>query len=782
MPHEPLRRRLATPAARLVAALALVACSPRAPGPHALPNTATDPSIDAMSATAAPPTPAAPALTTEAIAEFPLPGMLQPTAVAWSPDDRLITYLRSPDRSLVNQLYAFDPQTGEEQLLLAPPGGGETEDNLSHEEKLRRERQRQRGLGITRYKWTHHSAKAPRILVPLTGGVYVIDDPRPGHAALRELVPPGDHPALDPRFSRDGEWVAYVQDDELHVVPVAGGPPRQITSGARGTGRTHGLAEYVAQEEMGRAEGYWWSHDASRVAFTEVDETHIPIYRIVHQGKDQVGEGAEEDHRYPFAGQANAKVRLGVVPRAGGRPVWMDLGGAEYLARVHWTPQGELLAELQDRRQQELRLVRFDLRTGEPTELLRETSDVWVNLHHAFKAIEASPGVPPGAFVWGSERSGFLHLYLHDRDGKELRQLTSGTWPVDGIAGVDEERGLLYFVAGRESPLERHLYAVPLAGGEPRRITQAPGSHGAVLDHAFGRYVDVFSDLDTPPSLTLRDLTSDAALRPLPVPEDPRLAALPTVKPELVTVQTRDGVTLHGAIYHPPADRGQGPHPTLVSIYGGPHAQRVSDEWGVRVDMRAQFLASQGYLVFKLDNRGSARRGLAFEGAIRHYLGNLEIHDQVDGVRWLANQGLTDPRRVGIYGWSYGGYASAMALARAPDTFKLAIAGAPVTHWDGYDTHYTERYMGLPAENPEGYQRSSVMAHVDGIRGDLLLVHGLIDENVHFRHTARLINALIRARRPYQLLLFPDERHMPRRREDRVHMEDQIFAFIRERL
>jgi dipeptidyl-peptidase-4 len=198
--------------------------------------------------------------------------------------------------------------------------------------------------------------------------------------------------------------------------------------------------------------------------------------------------------------------------------------------------------------------------------------------------------------------------------------------------------------------------------------------------------------------------------------------------------------------------------------------------------MRAQFLASQGYLVFKLDGRGSARRGLAFEGAIRHNLGDLEIQDQVDGVRWLVAEGLSDPARVGIYGWSYGGYAAAMALARAPETFKVAIAGAPVTHWDGYDTHYTERYMGLPADDPEAYQRSSVLAHVDGITGHLLLVHGLIDENVHFRHSARLINAMIRARKAYQLLLFPDERHMPRRREDRIHMEDQIFAFIREKL
>jgi dipeptidyl-peptidase-4 len=204
----------------------------------------------------------------------------------------------------------------------------------------------------------------------------------------------------------------------------------------------------------------------------------------------------------------------------------------------------------------------------------------------------------------------------------------------------------------------------------------------------------------------------------------------------------------------------------------------VVNSWLMTQGMRAQYLRSQGFLVFILDNRGSARRGLAFEGAIKHDMGHHEVKDQVDGVRWLVAQGLADPQRVGIYGWSYGGYMAAMALARAPETFRAAVAGAPVSHWDGYDTHYTERYMGKPATNPQGYARSSVTAHVGGIAGRLLLVHGLIDENVHFRHTARLINALIRARIPYELMLFPDERHMPRRLEDRVFMEARIRDFF----
>ncbi|MEZ4452033.1 MAG: DPP IV N-terminal domain-containing protein [Nannocystaceae bacterium] len=726
--------------------------------------------------------PPAPSLTTDDVAQYPLPGMLQPTSVAFSPDSAAITYLRSPDRSLSTQLYVYDPNTGSERLLIEPPAGGETEENLSIEEKLRRERQRERGLGITRYFWTHHSAAVPRIVVPNRGGIYVIDAPLEAGATLRELVPGGDKPALDPRISRDGEWVAYVQDDEIFVVPMIGGPPKQITKGARGTGRTHGLAEYIAQEEMGRSHGFWWSHDGARIAYTEVDETHIPPFRIAHLGQDAVGEAAEEIHRYPFAGQENAKVKLGVVAAAGGMTRWLDLGDAEYLARVHWLPDGRLLAELEDRAQSTLRLVAYDVKTGASTELLRETSSVWVNLHHHFRALEETEGEAAGGFVWASEESGFLHLSLHAADGARLRPLTQGEWPVDGLITIDEKAGVVYFTAGREHPTEQHLYAVPLAGGEPRKITDGPGMHGAVMSHDFTRFVDSASSCEAAPSLTLRWTADGSALRSLPVPPDPRLATLSLPPPELVELPSRDGVPLHGAIYRPPAAMGEGPFPALVSVYGGPHAQRVTRSWGLTADMRAQYFASQGYVVFKLDNRGSARRGLAFEGALRHNMGDVEVRDQVDGVAYLVERGLVDPKRVGIFGWSYGGYMAAMALARAPETFKVAIAGAPVSAWDGYDTHYTERYMGTPESNPEGYKASAVMTHVDAIQGTMLIVHGLIDENVHFRHAARLIDAMIRARKPYELLLFPEERHMPRRLEDRVYMEDRIVDFVRRSL
>ncbi|HEY7909037.1 MAG TPA: S9 family peptidase [Thermomicrobiales bacterium] len=711
-----------------------------------------------------------PVMVAEEIATYPLPGMAIPGDFAFSPDDRLLTYLHSPDESLTRQLYALDPEAGTTELLVAPPGGGTTEENVSLEEALRRERQRQRALGVTQYAW---GREANRLLIPLSGALCVQDG---AGAPLREVVPGGEHPALDPQLSPDGAWIAYVRDAELYVVAAEGGAPRQITDGARGTGKTHGLAEYIAQEEMGRSHGYWWSPGSARIAFTEVDETHIPVYRIVHQGKDATGEGAQEDHRYPFAGQPNATVRLAVVSLDGGAPIWMDLGPEQgqdhYLARVDWFPDGTLTAQIENRTQTTLDLVRFDPQTGARTTLLRETSDLWINLHSMLRPLKDD------GFIWASERTGFQHLYRYDASGTLLNAITQGEWMVDGIAGVDEERSLVYFLGTLDGPTERHLYVAPLDGGEPRRITEKAGMHSVVTDHALRRIVDIHHAIDAPPTVTLRSLADGALLRTIYDTTDPRIARLALVPPELVTLQSRDGETLYGAMYRPPARFGGGPYPTIVNVYGGPHAQTVQNGWQMTVNMRAQYLARLGFLVFMLDNRGSARRGLAFEGRIKHDMGNLEVQDQVDGVCWLVAQGLADPERVGIYGWSYGGYMSLMSLARAPETFKVAVAGAPVTHYDGYDTHYTERYMGTPQTNPQGYAEGSVMHHVPQMTGKLLIVHGLIDENVHFRHTARLINALIRARKPYDLLLFPDERHMPRKLEDRVFMEEQIRDYF----
>lgn len=721
-----------------------------------------------------------PGLPIEEIARYPLPGMNIPGEPAFSPDDRLVTYLHSPEGGLARRLYAFDPQTGRTRLLTDAPGGGTSEQNVSLEEALRRERARQRETGITHYAW---SPDGQSVLLPSQGDLW-LGEAAAGQAglALRRLAQGGAQPCLDGRFSPDGAWVAYVQGGELYAVPRAGGEPRRLTYDGGDCGCTNGLAEYIAQEEMGRREGYWWSPDSRALAFAQVDERHIPVYRILHQGKSVTGEAAQEDHHYPFAGQANAVVRLGVVRLAAdgsplGEPAWMDLGPQAdgYLARVHWLPDGRLAAQVLDRAQRRLELRICDPDGGASRVLLSESSPVWINLNNLFCALDGSRA---GQFLWGAERDGFRHLYLYGGDGQLLRRLTHGEWMVDDLCGVDLVDGWVYFTATRHDPRQKHLYRAALEGGEPQRITQAAGIHEVTLDYACRRFIDLHHALNRPPQVTLRALDDGRTLAQIASPHDPRLAALDLEPPELVSLANRHGDLLYGALYRPPAAFGPGPHPLLVDVYGGPHAQHVSDSWLLTVAMRRQYLRRLGFLVFVLDNRGTARRGLAFEAAIQGRLGGPEVDDQVDGVRWLVAQGLADPLRVGIYGWSYGGYMALMCLARAPETFQVGVAGAPVTAWDGYDTHYTERYMGLPQEHPQAYRESSVLEHVAGLRGRLMLVHGLIDENVHFRHTARLINALIAARKSYDLLLFPDERHMPRGEADRIYMEERLRDFF----
>ncbi|RXH95209.1 hypothetical protein DVH24_024893 [Malus domestica] len=702
----------------------------------------------------------------EEIVQYPLPGYIAPTSISFSPDDTIITYLFSPDHTLNRKVFAFDLKTGKQELCFSPPDGGLDESNISPEEKLRRERLRERGLGVTRYEWVKTSSKRKAIMVPLPAGIY-FQDLSSSNAELN-LPRTSGSPIIDPHLSPDGTMLGY----------------------------THGLAEYIAQEEMDRKNGYWWSLDSKFIAFTEVDSSEIPLFRIMHQGKSSVGSEAQEDHAYPFAGASNVKVRLGVVSSAGGPITWMDLlcGGTgqpdsedEYLARVNWMHGDTLIAQVMNRSHSRLKILKFDIKTGKRTVLLEEEQGTWVSLHDCFTPLDRGITKFSGGFIWASEKTGFKHLYLHDANGTCLGPITEGDWMVEQIAGVNEAAGLVYFTGTLDGPLESHLYCAKLLtdGNQPLqapvRLTCSKGKHAVVLDHHMKNFVDIHDSLDSPPKVILCSLHDGSYIMPLYEPSltVPRFKKLQLEPPELVHLQANDGTTLYAALYKPDETRfGPPPYKTLISVYGGPSVQLVSDSWINTVDMKAQFLRSRGILVWKLDNRGTARRGLKFEGSLKYNCGQVDADDQLTGADWLIEKGLARAGHIGLYGWSYGGYLSAMTLARFPDVFRCAVSGAPVTSWDGYDTFYTEKYMGLPSENEEGYESSSVMHHVHKMKGKLLLVHGMIDENVHFRHTARLVNALVAAGKTYELLIFPDERHMPRRHRDRIYMEERIWEFI----
>jgi dipeptidyl-peptidase-4 len=685
------------------------------------------------------------------VAHLPRPGMVAPGAIAYTPDGRFVTYLFSERGDLARDLWRMDLGTGRREKWLSPPDEGITEANVSREEALRRERQRILTTGITHYAWAEDVMV---LLMPVRDAVYRRRDD--GLTKVAEQ-------ATDPQISKDGRRIFFVRNSEVWCVDDAG--ERQLTAGSE-PGVTNGLAEFIAQEELDRHHGYWPSPDGRLVAFQQTDERHIPVYPIVHQATDRL---EVEEHRYPFAGAANARVRLGVVTSTGGPMTWLDLGADRdvYLARVDWHPDGRLFVQVLARDQRRLVLKAFDPPGWTSQTLLIEESDTWVNLHNDLRFVKET-----GEFTWSSERTGYRHLYLYQPDGTLVRQLTNGDWPVDGVRSLDHQGRRLYFAAWTDTPIERHLYRVSLDGGDPVRITREPGMHDGAAARDGSSFVDLFDSRTQPPSCVVRkpDGTALWTLHEAPTID------LDLPPPELHSFQTPDGARLHAAVYRPVASQ---PAPVLVAVYGGPHLQTVTDSWGLTVDLRAQLLAAHGFVVLKVDNRGSDRRGVAFDSAIKRNLGDLEVRDQAEGVAWLGSLGIADLARVGIYGWSYGGYMTAMALVKAADVFKVGVAGAPVSSWDGYDTAYTERYMGTPADNPEGYRASSLMTHAARLEGKLLLVHGMIDENVHFRHSARLMQALIDAGKPFDVLLYPNERHMPRSEKDRVAMERRILEYFR---
>ena len=704
-------------------------------------------------------------ITVEDIAQYPSPGMDYPSSFSFSPDNRYLTYLKSVSPNGSKSLFALKLSSGIESLVASSLGDSSSEESL--EEQLRRQRLRQMGRGISQYTWITGN----RILIPESGSVYILDslDSTP-----RLLVNGEEYPAIDPKASPDGSSLAFVCKGDIYSIPIGGGTPSMRTIGGR-DGTTRGLADYIAQEEMRRSSGYWWSPDSSLIAFTEVDETHIPEFHISHLGKDFSGDSSREIHRYPFAGCDNPQVRLGVIDMVG-HVTWADLSEYEYIARVDWLPDGHLAVQCQNREQTCLDLLRFTGDLSHKTVLLREVSEIWINLHDMYRPLK------DGRFLWASERSGYRHLYLYEADGQSFVQLTDGEWQVESISSVDEIGEVVYFTSTKESPTENHLYRISFRGADLERVTLEAGMHTVICNARVGKFVDIHQSPEAPPAVTLEGLTGQGLIEEIHRPTDRRVEDLGLKPPEFVNVQSPTGEILHGAVYRPDRSYGDGPYPTLIYVYGGPHAQLVTRGWGLTGSLRPQYLRERGYLVFVLDNRGSTRRGIAFESHIKNSMGTVEVEDQIIGVRWLIEQGLADPRRVGIYGWSYGGYMALMCMAQAPDIFKAAVAGAPVTSWDGYDTHYTERYMGTPDSNPDGYENGSVMAHVSGLQGKLLLIHGLIDENVHFRHTARLINSLISSGKDYELAMFPDERHMPRRRSDRVYLEKRLIRFFEENL
>ncbi|HUS68630.1 MAG TPA: DPP IV N-terminal domain-containing protein [Kofleriaceae bacterium] len=717
-----------------VALCALAACRGDAPGGNVPPSMTTAP---------APADAAWPALDDSFIEQQTVTNNFQlgkPTAVWVAPDGGEVLFVRSGPRSSNGDLHAVSVATGQERVVVAAAdllgGGAET---LSVEEKARRERLRQVTGGVSSFS---ASTDGARLLVPLSGRLF-LHDRRAG--TTRELDAGGG--AHDPMLSPDGRSVSFTRDGDLFVLDVDRGGLARLTR-RESPAIEHGVAEFVAQEEMHRRRGAWWSPDSAHIAFQRTDQRAVETLYIADATHPEAPPTA---FHYPRAGAANAEVTLGIAPARGGRTVWVewDRAAYPYLAAVVWPERGALTIVVQDRAQQDELVLAVDPRTGATRQLLREQDPAWVNLDDEMpRWLDDGSG-----FLWTTDRGGAWQLELRAPDGALVRALTPPELGYLETTGFDGARGAVWVRATGPSPLGSDLYRVPLAGGAPERVTDG-GDH--TLHAAARSGVHVLWSRDAAGverwSVRREDGTEAAALRS--VAEEPAFA--PAL--ELTTVEV-DGRTYHASVVRPRATAPGRRYPVLLHIYGGPrHNHVVADRRAYLLD---QWYADAGFIVVRTDARGTPRRGRAWERTVRGDLTTAPLEDQIAVLRALGQaRPELDLEQVGVYGWSFGGTMSALAVMMRPDVFRAGLAGAPVTDWRDYDTYYTERYLGLPADDPAGYDRSSPTSYAARLTRPLLLVHGTTDDNVYFAHTLKLAQALFRARRPFEMLPLAGFTHM----------------------
>lgn len=714
------------------------------------------------------PTEKPPQLTLERIHQgSPLWGR-PPRGAQFSPDGKRLTFLRAGEKGgRINDLWGIDLTATDpkpELLVAARDLVDPDAVKLSEEERMALERKRIGGSGITSYHWCGDSGA--RLLFPLGGHLYV-HDLTSGAAPVKVTQTEGAR--LDARCSPRGTYVSWVEGGNLIVAGADGTKPTPVTSGATDT-RKFAVAEFVAQEEMGRYDGHWWSPDETHIAYTEVDESVVGVKlrpRIFAEGTQMY------EQRYPAAGEANAIVKLHVRNHGTGVSVEVALPDEDgYLPRVGWSGQQRLHVQWQTRDQKRVRLSAGNAPEFVLQTLLEERDDAWVELHNDLHFL------PDGRFLWPSEKGGVRQLYLHAPDGRELAQLTTGEDPVVRLTGVRGDD--VYYLRAADRGLRRHLHKTNLdAPGTSVQITKESGYHSARMAPDGTSFLHYFSRTFEPVTVTLRthDGTEIFALDANPAPE---WNALRKPKVRFVEVEASDGTILNGRLVEP-LDRKDGEkYPVIVYTYGGPTGPIVRDAFGG--DAFTLYLAERGYGVFTLDNRGVGGRDRDFNRAFYNRFGDIEVEDQMTGARWLQTVPWVDGEKIGVWGWSYGGYLSAMLIMENDTPFAAAAAVAPVTDWKLYDTHYTERYIGKPQDNAAAYERSSVLPRAANLENPFLLIHGMADDNVLFDHTLLLMSALQTASTPFEMMAYPGKAHGLRGKGTRLHVYRTITNFFERHL
>ncbi len=707
-------------------------------------------------------------LTIERIFASPPISGASPRLLKLSPDGRYATMLepRDNDRERFD-LWAMDTSTGQLRMLVDSTkiGGGE----ISEAEKMRRERARVGGSkGIVEYEW---APDGKSVLAPVDGDLYLADA---ASGAVRRLT---NTPAteIDAHVSEGGRYVSFVRDENLYAIDLRTGAERALTQEGKDT-VTCGTAEFVAQEEMDRHTGTWWAPGDGRVAIECYDEANVATVTRAAIGAN----GTKVfEQRYPAAGTPNVTVTLWVIDPTSGHRAKVDLGTNPdiYLARVDWSKDGRTLyVQRESRDQKRLDLLAVDPATGASRQLFDETAKTWVNLNDDFKPLR------DGSLIWGSERSGFHHLYRFASG--QWTQLTHGDWSMTGLIGVDEASHRLFFTGNKDGVVEQHIYSVDyLNPGEPRRMTETGYWNVGEMDKNGTRLIVSRSAPEQPPQVYLADASGkrlawveqnkiDASH-----PYAPFVAAHRPVK--FGTLKADDGSTLYWEMITPPLVNGR-KYPVFFEHYGGPGSQQVKRGW---MNPMAQYWVSKGWIYFQVDNRGSPNRGRAFEDQIYHAMGTVEVADQAAAARWLQKQPYVDAGKIATYGWSYGGYMTLKMLEQAPKgLYAAGIVGAPVTKWELYDTHYTERYLGNPATDPKPYQSSDALDGALKIDQPFLLIHGMSDDNVVFQNSTLLADKLQSADKPFEMMFYVGQTHRPAGEGRQAHVQKTIERFLNEKV
>lgn len=597
-----------------------------------------------------------------------------------------------------------------------------------------------RRVSEQRYQWAPDSSA---LLITEGGDLFWIE---PGKNEPKQLTKT-EATESDPKLSPDGKKVSYRIHNDLYVQDIASGKVTRLTRDGSET-LLNAKLDWVYPEELDLNTAYWWSPDSARIAYLQFDVSKEMIYPQVDLLKTPA---VPEPERYPQAGTANADVRLGVVDIETTKTRWMDLGETRdyLLARVAWMDPSEVSVQRMTRIQDKLEFFAANWETRQIRKVFSESDPFWINVNSLTKIDRARKQI-----LWASEKSGSRHLSLIDFNGKEILQITKGDWEVNDVAGVTWDKRLVYYTSTEVSPLERHLYVIGFDGKNKRKLTNEPGTHYISMSPTADFYTDTYSAIDKPTRQTLHS-ADGAQLVELKKSEPSEYDILPT---EYLSFKVKDGATLMARLIKPKNFDPAKKYPAIVMVYGGPHAQTVRNSWngGLTLD---QVLAHKGYVIWQVDNRGSGGRGHLWESKLYRKFGEIEVQDQKAGVEHLVSLGFVDPSRIGMSGWSYGGYMTLNTMLTEPKLIKAGISGAPVTNWLLYDTIYTERYLGTPQENEKGYRDSSPVHKAKNLEGKLMLVHNIGDDNVLFQNMLQMTDALQKAGKHFELSIYPQKSH-----------------------